>query len=532
MKELIDNGKAVLGIELGSTRIKAVLTGKDNAPIAQGASEWENKLENGLWTYSMEDVDAGLKECFENLAADVKTRYGTEIKTLKAIGISAMMHGYLAFDKDMKLLVPFRTWRNTITGTAANELTKRFSYNIPQRWSISHLYQAILNNESHVKDICFITTLAGYVHYLLTGQKVLGVGDASGMFPIDPEICDYNQGMLDSFDELIKDRNFPWKIRDILPKVLSAGEDAGTLTEDGAKYLDPQGKLQAGILLCPPEGDAGTGMAATNSVRERTGNVSAGTSVFSMVVLEKPMNGVHREIDVVTTPTGSEVAMVHCNNCTSDLNAWVNIFDEYSKLMGNPVNKNDIYTKLYTYAMQGASDCGGVISYNFLSGEPVAGTNEGRPMVVRMPDAEFSLANFMRANLYSSLASLKLGNDILSREEDVQVDRIMGHGGLFKTKGAGQNVLADALKAPVTCMTTAGEGGAWGIALLAAYRACVNEGEKAGLADWLDEAVFKNAEGETVQPDAKGSVGFDRFMDSYKKGLAAEKAAVENLQSS
>ena len=530
MKEFIESGNAVLGIELGSTRIKAVLIGADNAPIAQGESEWENRLMNGIWTYSMDAVGSGLKSCFKSLQADVREKYGTEIGSLKSIGISAMMHGYLAFDKNMSLLVPFRTWRNTITGQAADELTERFSYNIPQRWSVAHLYQAILNNEEHVKDIAFITTLAGYVHYLLTGNKVLGVGDASGMFPVDPATKDFDRRMLDSFDELVKDRNFPWKIRDILPKVLVAGEDAGTLTEDGAAFLDPSGALKPGALVCPPEGDAGTGMAATNSVRERTGNVSAGTSVFSMVVLEKPMKGVHREIDVVTTPAGAEVAMVHCNNCTSDLNAWVNIFEEYSKVMGVPVNKSDIYTKIYTHAMEGDADCGGVLAYNFLSGEPVAGVDEGRPMVVRTPDATFNLANFMKANLYSSLAALKLGNDILSREEDVKVDRIMGHGGLFKTRGAGQNVLAAALKAPVTCMTTAGEGGAWGIALLAAYSAEVKRGETANLSDWLDKAVFKDAKGETVQPDPNDSEGFDRFMVSYRACLAAEKAAVENLK--
>jgi sugar (pentulose or hexulose) kinase len=528
IREQIVQGKTVLGIEFGSTRIKGVLTGVDNAPVAQGSHEWENRLENGIWTYSLEDIRDGLQDCYRDLCGNVEKQYGVRITSLRAIGISAMMHGYLAFDGDGRLLVPFRTWRNTITEEASERLTALFSYHIPQRWSIAHLYQAILNGEEHVPDIRFITTLAGYVHWQLTGRKVLGVGDASGMFPIDPATADYNSRMIAQFDGLVEGMHYPWKLRDILPASLKAGEEAGLLTEEGAELLDPSGSLQAGIPLCPPEGDAGTGMAATNSVAQRTGNVSAGTSVFSMVVLEKPLSAVYPELDIVTTPTGDEVAMVHCNNCTSDLNAWVNLFDEFCGAMGIEADKNKLYGTLYRKAMEGDADCGGLLAYNFFSGEPIAGTEEGRPLFVRKPDSAFTLANFMRVHLFTALGALKIGNDILSRQEHVRVDRLMAHGGLFKTRGVGQNILAAAMNAPVTCMTTAGEGGAWGIALLASFLTDRNGDESLG--EWLDRAVFAGAAGETVDPDPRDVEGFDAFIERYRRGLPAEYAAIENMR--
>ena len=523
---LIEEGRAVLGIELGSTRIKAVLIGEKNEPIAQGDHEWENRLDNGIWTYTQEDIWKGLRECYASLSTNVEKEFGVKLNKLAAIGISAMMHGYLAFNQKDELLVPFRTWRNTITEEASEALTELFGYHIPQRWSIAHLYQAILNGEEHVKDVSFFTTLSGYVHWQLTGKKVLGVGDVSGMFPVNSETADYQQGMLEQFDELVKPNGFSWKLKDILPQSLRAGEEAGTLTEEGARLLDPTGTLAAGIPLCPPEGDAGTGMVATNSVAVRTGNVSAGTSIFSMVVLERPLKGVYPELDLVTTPAGAEVAMVHCNNCTSDLNAWVNIFDEFCRIAGVEKSKNELYGLLYKHAMTGNEDCGRVLSYNFLSGEPVAGVMEqaGAPMVVRTADSAFSLANLMRANLYSAFGTLKLGNDILVKKEQVALDRLMGHGGIFKTKGVAQNILAAAMNAPVTCMETAGEGGAWGVALLAAY---LVDGKDASLEDWLNEAVFSDAAGETVAPSDSEVKGFEAWAGLYERGLEAEKAAVK-----
>ena len=467
-KSTIEAGRAILGIEFGSTRIKAVLIDEENKPIAQGSHTWENQLVDGLWTYSLDAVWGGLQDCYADLQADVKKQYGTEIETLAAIGVSAMMHGYMAFDKQQNILVPFRTWRNTNTGPAAARLSELFVYNIPLRWSISHLYQAILNGEAHVPSIDFLTTLAGYVHWQLTGERVLGIGDASGMLPIDPETKDYSAPMVEKFEQLIAP-GYGWKLRDILPRVLMAGEDAGRLTAEGARKLDPTGRLKAGIPLCPPEGDAGTGMVATNAVKQRTGNVSAGTSSFSMIVLEKELSRPYEAIDIVTTPDGSPVAMVHCNNCTSDLNAWVNLFKEYQELMGLPVDMNDIYGKLYNHALEGDADCGGLMAYNYFSGEPVTGLAEGRPLFVRSATDKFSLANLMRAHLYASVAVLKIGNDILFNDEKIRVDRITGHGGLFKTKGVGQRILAAAINSPISVMETAGEGGAWGIALLGSY---------------------------------------------------------------
>ncbi len=522
-KQTIEQGKAILGIEFGSTRIKAVLIDGQNRPIAQGSHTWENQLVDGLWTYSVEAIWYGLQDCYADLRANVKEQYDIEIETLAAIGISAMMHGYMAFNEKEEILVPFRTWRNTNTGEAAAALSKLFVYNIPLRWSISHLYQAILDNEEHVPDIRFLTTLAGFIHWKLTGKKVLGIGDASGMLPIDPVTKDYSADMVARFDKLIEDKAFPWKLLDILPKVLLAGENAGFLTPEGAQKLDVSGHLKAGIPLCPPEGDAGTGMVATNAVKQRTGNVSAGTSSFSMIVLEKDLSRPYEMIDMVTTPDGSLVAMVHCNNCTSDLNAWVNIFKEYQELLGVPVDMNALYETLYNHALKGDADCGGLISYNYISGEPVAGMTDGRPLFMRSANDKFTLANFMRAHLYASVGVLKLGNDILFKQEHVQVDRITGHGGLFKTKGVGQRILAAAINSPISVMETAGEGGAWGIALLGSY--LVNNADKLDLADFLDKQVFAGDAGIEITPTAEDVAGFNVYIENYKACLPVEEAA-------
>lgn len=528
VKNLLEEGKGILGIEFGSTRIKAVLIDEKGTPLASGSHEWENRLTDGIWTYTLDDIWNGLADCYADLASDVKKKYDVVLKKFASIGFSAMMHGYLAFDKEGELLVPFRTWRNTITEEAAAKLTEVFQYNIPQRWSIAHLYQAILKKEEHVGKIDFLTTLAGYVHWKLTGEKVLGVGDASGMFPIDCKSGNYDQNMIRKFDELTEPCGYGWKLSDILPKVLSAGEKAGTLTPEGAKLLDVSGNLEAGILLCPPEGDAGTGMVATNSVGVRTGNVSAGTSVFAMVVLEKELSKVYPEIDLVTTPDGALVAMVHCNNCTSDLNAWVNLFDEFAKSIGAAIDKNQLFSVLYHKALEGDADCGGLISYNYFSGEPVTGFDEGAPLFVRKADQTFNLANFMRTHLYSSLAALKAGLDLLFKEEDVKVDEMFGHGGLFKTKGVGQRIAAAAMNTPVSVMETAGEGGAWGIALLASYMQNKEEGEE--LQDFLNHKIFAGQKGEKLLPVKEDVEGFDQFMIRYKKGLAIEHAAVDALK--
>lgn len=528
VKNTIVNGKAVLGIEFGSTRIKAVLVDGNNMPIASGDHDWENRLENGVWTYTLEDIWTGLQDCYQKMTEDVKEKYGVAVEKLAAIGFSAMMHGYLAFDKEGNLLVPFRTWRNTITQEASEALTKVFNFHVPQRWSIAHLYQAILNGEEHVPQVDFFTTLDGYIHWQLTGEKVLGVGSASGMFPIDSTIKDYDKAMIQKFDELVAPKEFPWKLEHLLPKVLLAGDKAGVLTEEGAKKLDPTGTLQAGCPLCPPEGDAGTGMVATNSVKQRTGNVSAGTSVFAMIVLEKALKRVHEEIDMVTTPSGDAVAMVHCNNCTSDLNAWVNIFKEFAESFGIDVDMNKLFGTLYNKALEGDKDCGGLLAYNYFSGEHITGFEEGRPMFVRTPDSKFSLANFMRANLYTSLGALKVGLDILLKEEEVAIDRITGHGGLFKTKGVGQKILAAAMDATVSVMKTAGEGGAWGIALLASYMVNKDAGE--ALEDYLQNKVFGGDEGEKMDPDPEDVKGFDEFIKRYRAGFPIERAAVDALK--
>ena len=529
VKSAIAAGKAVLGIEFGSTRIKAVLVDEDRKPIASGAHDWENRLEKGVWTYTLDDIWTGLQDCYKKMAEDVMEQYGVKVEKLAGIGFSAMMHGYLAFDKDGNLLVPFRTWRNTITQQASEALTEAFQFHIPQRWSIAHLYQAILNGEEHVPQVDFFTTLDGYIHWQLTGEKVLGVGSASGMFPIDPETKNYYTSMIEKFDELVAAKEYPWKVENLLPKVLLAGDPAGVLTEEGAKRLDPTGTLQPGCPLCPPEGDAGTGMVATNSVKQRTGNVSAGTSVFAMIVLEKALKKVHEEIDMVTTPSGDAVAMVHCNNCTSDLNAWVNIFKEFAESFGVEVDMNKLFGTLYNKALEGDKDCGGLLAYNYFSGEHITGFEEGRPLFVRKPESIFNLANFMRANLYTSLGGLKVGLDILMKEEKVAVDRITGHGGLFKTKGVGQKILAGAMDATVSVMKTAGEGGAWGIALLASYMVQKDAGET--LEDYLQNKVFGGDEGEKMDPDPEDVKGFDEFISRYKAGFAIERAAVDSLKS-
>lgn len=528
IKKMIAGGKTALGIEFGSTRIKAVLIGEDNKPIASGSHDWENRYENGIWTYSLEDIWNGLQDAYRKMAEDVQKQYQEELTVIGSIGFSAMMHGYMPFDKKGELLTPFRTWRNNITERASEELTELFQYHIPQRWSIAHLRQAILNGEEHVKDIDFLTTLEGYIHWKLTGEKVLGVGEASGMFPVDPQTKQYYGRMIAQFDELVAEKHYPWKLSEILPRVLTAGENAGTLSEEGAKLLDPSGRLQAGILLCPPEGDAGTGMVATNSVAKRTGNVSAGTSVFAMIVLEKELSRVYEEIDLVTTPAGNLVAMVHSNNCTSDLNAWMAVFQEFAQAMGLQVDKNQLFETLFHKAMEGDADCGGLLSYCYFSGEHITGFEEGRPLFVRCPDSNFNLANFMRVQLFTALGALKIGLDILLKQEGVQVDQILGHGGLFKTKDVGQKIMAAAMNAPVSVMTTAGEGGAWGIALLASYAKNKADGET--LEDYLNDKVFAGDAGVKLEPDAKDVEGFDRFIERYRGGLDIERAAVDHLK--
>jgi sugar (pentulose or hexulose) kinase len=527
IQKAIESGETALGIEFGSTRIKVVLISKDHTPIASGSYEWENRYENGIWTYSLEDVWTGLQESYRKLSNEINENYKIPIQTIGAIGFSAMMHGYMAFDMDGNLLVPFRTWRNTITGQAAEELTKLFHFNIPQRWSIAHLYQAILNKEPHINDISHLTTLSGYVHWKLTGQKVLGVGDASGMFPVDSKTNDYDEHMIGFFNERLEAENIPWKLQEILPKVLVAGDTAGVLTEEGAGLLDPTGQLQAGIPLCPPEGDAGTGMVATNSVAERTGNVSAGTSVFAMIVLEKALSKVYTEIDMVTTPTGKPVAMVHSNNCTSDLNAWVDLFAEFTHTLGVEISQPRLFEMLYQKALTGDADCGGLLAYNYVSGEHITHLEEGRPLFVRTPESRFTLSNFMRVHLFSALGALKIGLDIFEREK-VKIDQVLGHGGFFKTKEVGQKIMAAAMNAPVSVMETAGEGGAWGIALLASYM--LHKAQDESLESYLSNKVFASENVSMIAPDRGDVDGFAAFMERYKKGLIIERTAVDVLR--
>ena len=525
IREMISAGQAILGIELGSTRIKSVLIDVDKSPVASGSYNWENQYVDHIWTYDIGEIWRGVQSSYQDLVKNVREEYGVTVTNLAAAGVSAMMHGYLAFDENDELLVPFRTWRNTITGQASAELSELFAYHIPQRWSIAHLYQAVLNGEEHVGKVRFFTTLAGYIHWKLTGQKVLGSGDAAGMFPINIEEKNYDARMLDQFDDLVAGKGFPWKIRELLPKVLLAGESAGCLTEEGAKLLDPSGNLSAGVPMCPPEGDAGTGMTATNSVAVRTGNVSAGTSVFAMAVLERELTKPYEEIDLVTTPAGDLVAMVHCNNCTSDLNAWVGLFKEFAESFGIDVDMNKLFETLYNKALEGDADCGGLLAYNYFSGEHITGFDEGRPLFVRSPESKFNLENFMRVNLYTSLGALKTGMDILLKKENVKLDRMMGHGGLFKTKGVGQRILAGAINTPVYVMETAGEGGAWGIALLADYMVRKEDGES--LADYLNNKVFRDSKGSGMNPVPEDVAGYEKFMERYAKGLAIERAAVD-----
>ncbi len=523
----IGSGRTALGIEFGSTRIKAVLVDENNTPVAQGSHDWENRHIGNIWSYTLDDIVGGLRHCYATLKEDVRQKYNVTLETIGAIGFSAMMHGYMVFDKDNKLLVPFRTWRNNTAAYAGEKLTELFGYHIPARWSVAHLYQAILDNEPHVKDIVYQTTLEGYVHWLLTGKKVIGIGEASGMFPVDPVTKQYNRRMLDAFNELVKGK-VPFKVEDILPEILLAGEDAGVLTEEGAKILDPEGDLKAGIPLCPPEGDAGTGMVATNSVKKRTGNVSAGTSVFAMIVLEKELSKPYPEIDLVTTPVGDLVGMVHCNNCTSDLNGWVDLFGEFAKQLGVELPKWKLYDMLYFASEKGEKDCGGLLSYNYISNEHVTNVDHGRPLFVRKADSKFDLANFMRCHLYSAFGALKVGCDIMLKEEGVKLDRITGHGGLFKTERVGQSYLAAAINAPVTVMKTAGEGGAWGMAILANYMIQKAQGES--LEDYLENKVFDGLEGVTLAPDPENVAGFEAFAKRYVEGLPIVREAVKSMK--
>ncbi|MBQ0070960.1 MAG: ATPase [Spirochaetales bacterium] len=520
----MDFKKTVIGLELGSTRIKAVLMDQSHRVLASGSFDWENSLQDGVWTYSMKEVRTGLQECFRTLKEDTKAKLGEDLTTTGAMGISAMMHGYIALDKEDQLLVPFRTWRNTMTGEAAEELTSLFSFNVPQRWSISHIYQAILNKEPHCPEVKKVATLAVYVHYLLTGEFVAGVGDASGMFPIDSSTCDYDRKMEEAFDALLKTKGISWTLRSVLPRVHKAGDKAGFLTEDGARLLDPEGTFQPGVLMVPPEGDAGTGMAATNSVGVYTGNVSAGTSDFAMVVLDH-MPHVHRELDLVTTPSGEAVAMVHCNNCTTDINSWINLFGEFAEAAGMEMDKNQLFTLLYSISLKGSPDCDGLLSCNYYSGEGVTDFNSGVPFFLHRPGTPVHLASFMRTHMYSALATLKIGMDIL-KEENVRLDRMFGHGGYFKTPEAGQRMLSAAIDAPISVMKTAGEGGPYGMALLAAY-ALWNEGET--LADYLGKKVFANCSVTSLMADEEEVEGFNRYIEDYKKILEVEKKAVEVL---
>jgi sugar (pentulose or hexulose) kinase len=525
VRDTIADGRTALGIELGSTRIKAVLTGSNQAPVAVGSHDWENQFVDRIWTYSLEAVWTGLRECYAAMAEQVRQRYDVDLTSVGALGVSAMMHGYLALDADGELLTPFRTWRNTSTGEAAERLSSLFGHNIPHRWSVAHLYQAVLNREDHVGRIGHLTTLAGYVHWRLTGEKVLGIGDASGMFPIDIATGSYDAGMLAQFDQLAAEAGVPLRLAELLPDIRSAGEEGGQLTAAGSRLLDPTGRLHPGVPLCPPEGDAGTGMVATNSVAPRTGNVSAGTSIFAMVVLEGELSRVHRELDLVTTPAGDLVAMVHCNNGASELNAWVGLFAEFARTLGMEVDTSTIFETLFTAALDGAPDGGGLISYNYLSGEPITDLEEGRPLLLRSPDSALNLANFMRAHLFSSLATLRIGMDVLQKAEGVRLDRMFAHGGLFKTKGVAQRLLAAAIDTPVSVGEVAAEGGAWGIALLAAFCASRTHGS---LAEFLNTEVFADTELETVEPDPTDVAGFNAFIQRYVAALPVERAAVEH----
>ena len=537
--QAVSQGAAVLGIELGSTRIKATLIDPDYAPLAAGSYGWENRQVDGIWTYGLDEAWTGLAACVADLKRDARQRYGVALSRVAAVGISGMMHGYLAFDENEELLVPFRTWRNNITGAAAAALSELFGFPIPQRWSIAHLYQAILNGEDHVGSVRRITTLAGYIHWKLTGEFVLGPDEASGMFPVDPETLQFEPAMIAAFDALVGERGLPWKLAELLPQILPAGARAGTLTAEGARLLDPEGDLQAGLPLCPPEGDAGTGMVATNSVRPRTGNVSAGTSVFAMIVLESSLREYHPEIDIVLTPDGSPVAMAHSNNCTSDFDAWMGVFGEVAAAMRTApsaaaappappeIDAGEVFARLMPLALEGDADAGGVVVIPYVSGEHVTGFEEGRPLVVRSPDSAFTLRNVVRAHLFSALAAMRTGLDILTGDEGVRVEEIRGHGGFFKTPGVGQRIMAAVTGTRCSVMETAGEGGAWGMALLAAYM--LRENPTQALPDYLD-GVFSTGAGSVVEPDRADVAGFERYFARYKAALTAERAAVEGLR--
>ncbi|MCM3016592.1 FGGY-family carbohydrate kinase [Priestia megaterium] len=526
IKQAIAKGKTSLGIELGSTRIKAVLIDENFETVASGSYEWENLLEDGFWTYNLLDIITGLQSAYREMKQEVERSYGITIRTVGSIGVSAMMHGYMAFDKTGELLVPFRTWRNATTSAAAKELTEHFQFNIPERWSIAHLYQAIINQEKHLPRIDYMTTLAGYIHWLLTGSKALGIGDASGMFPIDERTQNYSEDMMKQFDELISYKGYPWQLSDILPAVHTSGEQAGTLTAIGASILDQSKNLQPGIPFCPPEGDAGTGMVATNSVRKRTGNVSVGTSVFAMIVLDKKLSNVYSEIDLVTTPNGSPVGMVHANNCSSDLNAWLGLFREFSEAMGQKVESDKLFEVMLNKALEADPDGGGLLSYGYFSGENITGVESGRPLFVRSAKSNFNLANFMRTHLFTAFGALKIGMDLLVKEENVKIHSILAHGGLFKTPVVGQKMMAAAINTPVSVMDTAGEGGAWGMAILSSYM--LNKSENESLEDFLDDKVFKEVTAQEIYPDELDVKGFEAFIKRYKKGLVIEKAAAEH----
>ena len=522
---MIDLQRCVLGIELGSTRIKAVLIDEAHNPIASGSYSWENRLENGVWVYSLEDAVAGVRSCYKNLKEDIQQKFGQQLRRVAAIGISGMMHGYLVLDKELKQIAPFRTWRNTITQPAARELTELFQFNIPQRWSIAHLYQAMLNKESHVGDISLLTTLSGYIHLLLTGRNCMGISEASGMFPYDTATGDWDCACVEKFDKLAEAYQLPWQLRDILPNIVPAGTQAGALTAAGAALLDESGTLEAGIPFCSPEGDAGTGLVATGAVLPRTGSVSAGTSAFALLVLDKPLKGYYPEIDVSNTPTGKIIAQAHTNNCTSEIDTWLNLFADTAKVMGWDVDTNELYSRLFRKAMEANADCDGIVAYNYLASEPLAGTEAGRPMVVRLPESKMSIANFMRSQLNGAIATLKLGMDLLAEREHIETDRLLAHGGYFKTPGVGQQILADALNVPITAMETAGEGGPWGMALMAAYMAYQAPGET--LEDYLMTRVFSNAKSISLEPQPEGVSGFQRYLHRYKDGLDAENAAAK-----
>ena len=526
VKKIIEAGDIFLGIEFGSTRIKAVLTDENGEVLGTGIHDWENSFIEGIWTYPLDEILSGLSSCYTSIKSDIKEKYGVTIKQIKYMGISAMMHGYMAFDKDMNLLDPFQTWRNSNTEEAAKDLSESFKFNIPLRWTIAHLYQRILDKEEHVEKLNFVTTLSSYIHYMLTGEKNIGIGDASGIFPIDSTAMDYDASMLDIFEEKIAEYKFPWKIREILPKVMPAGQRAGVLTKLGASLLDKDGDLQEGSILCPPEGDAGTGMVATNSIKKGTGNMSAGTSMFAMLVLDKKLNDYYEEIDMVTTPDGYPVAMSHANNGTSDLNAWVGLFREFSKLFGINISDGELFEKLYTNSLNGSPDCGNLMSFGYFSGEGITKLNEGRPLFLRSPKSEFNLANFMRAHLYSSLTAVKVGLDILTEKENVKIKKMMGHGGLFKTKGVGQRYLSAAINAPVEVLDTASEGGAWGIALLALY---LIHADKYKLDEFLSEKIFDKNTGSEIMADEKDVEGFKTFTQRYLNAVDIEKFSVEKF---